>query len=163
MKYCTRPTPPQRLCSGLGPGSVRGPRFVSSVHPAGTSPDQAAHQSQRFGSNVWPEHLAATAGSGAAAVSGMTTANVAALTAIVIRLALGQLHRTGRFPTVVAFIPVTWPIALPENHARAPRYVARLHKLVRSVMRGRPSRHGLVTNPVAPAGSGRCYLPQRHV
>lgn len=104
------------------------------------------------GSKICPEHLAATPGNGAAAVSGMTAANVAALTAIVIGLALCQLHRTGRFPPVVAVISVIRPIAPPENHDRAPRYVTRLRKLMWSVMRGRLSRYGLVTNSVAPAG-----------
>ncbi len=44
---------------------------------------------------------------------------MAALTAIVIRLAFGQLHRTGGLPTIIGIVPIVWF----ENHDRAPRYV----------------------------------------
>ncbi len=71
------------------------------------------------GSIIGPEHLATTASIGTAVVSSVAPANVAALTAIDIRLAFGQLHRTGGLPTIIGIVAIVWL----ENHDRAPRYV----------------------------------------
>lgn len=114
------------------------------------------------GSIIGPEHLAATTSIGTAAVSGVTTANVAALTAIVIRLSFGQVHRTGGPPPVIAVVPNV-QLTRSENHDRAPPTPSgypNFPDLQRSLIRGRSSRHARVTNAAAPARqSGWCPPP----
>ncbi len=134
MKYCTRPASPQRPHSRVGHSLIMYRREARAAPLPSIRP--GLHRIRRrellpgsiIGRIIGPKHLATTASIGAAVVSGVTTANVSALTAIVIRLALGQFHRTGRLPAVIAIVPVVWL----ENHVRAPRYAVRLSKLAHS-------------------------------
>ncbi len=76
----------------------------------------------RPGGYIRPEHLAPTATAGTAAISCVTTANVAAFATLVIGLTVGQSCPAGRRPPKIAIVPyfrITWL----EYQDRAPRNI----------------------------------------
>ena len=102
---------------------------ISILRPLGTGSSHRFDESaDRSGGHIRPEHLAPAATVSTTAVACVPTANVAALAALVVRLAIVQACRTRRRPAKIAVVPnfrTTWL----EYQDRAPRNVVSPHAI----------------------------------